>query len=521
MAGPIRVLAQKTLPVFSLRSPLETHRILSDWLQRSLPVAGLPLTAETARYQFDGGYADVNQGNGALWIARDGLWTPPPLDDAAALARLPTTVPVALAGRPLSELAARFTGDDYDGITITPEANWTNGARLVIWRRSGNVRSEYVLDRTESLRLVLRAPAHGVEAVPINGGGGRVAGRAGLDGEWLGLSVAVPRIGASVGQFAVVDRAGLDAQIQARFALFDSVLFDAFLTFRVAGSAFERFLCPFWNYEVVGRIGTRYVPLGYFPLLAVEFPGINPLAQGPPEPQPATRGTQQGVVWGGGTTRKMLVSWLGESAGKLLTSNAARLAALEVMQAAGWTCRDEGNNACAEMDWHRLAVPGVRAADLACYIGHADADGMMFRQPDANWLAARDCRFGGQLKWVVSDACGPLQDPSAGGSRSAFEMWGRAFDGCRAFLGFASPQDPSSELIPRTLAYTLKGQALARAWFQCACETHGGHTAPTWTAGLFGTDGRATTLDDRFDGFQTPAVGLSPPVMAGLWIPVG
>jgi len=521
MAGPIRVLAQQTLPVFSLRGPLDTHRILSDWLQQSLPVAGLPLTADTARYQFDGGYADVNQRDGALWIAKDVLWTPPALDDAAALTRLPTTVPVAMAGRSLSEFAGHFTGGDYDGITITPESSWTNGTRLVIWRRKGNARQEYVLDRTESLRLVLRAPAHGVDAVPISGGGGRVAGRTGPDGQWLGLSVAVPRIGASVGQFAVVNRGGLDEQMRARFALFDSVLVDAYLTYRVASSAFERFLCPFWNYEVVGRIGTRYMPLGYFPMLAVEFPGITPLAQGPPEPQPPQRTAHEGVVWGGAAGAKMLVSWLGESAGKLLTSNAARLGAIKVMQHAGWTCRDEGNEACAEMDWNRLAASGINAADLACYIGHADGGGMQFRPPDAGLLHANVCRFGSQLKWVLCDACGPLQDPVAGAPVSAFYMWQRAFAGCRSLLGFATAQEPNGALVPLTLTYALRGQPLAKAWFQCACETHGSHDTPTWVAGLFASDGKTTTLDDRLGQFDAPVVSNRPDVLAGLWIPIG
>jgi hypothetical protein len=219
----------------------------------------------------------------------------------------------------------------------------------------------------------------------------------------------------------------------------------------------------------------------------------------------------------------MLLSWLGERVKGHPSTLLARNRIVTTMAVNGWNCRDCGEEDAAEKDWHRLADLGVNAAELGCYIGHANANSMMFCEPADESLSYDDCQFGGdRLRWVVFDACGPLHDSVAASGGSAFDVWARIFDGLRFMVAFATPQRPNEAQLWRALVYALAGQPLAKAWFQSVCETQGSATnngRPAWVAGMFAVDGTTTTIEDRLSE-KTPAGAKDPAMLAGVWIPM-
>ena len=531
MAGPeIRTLDRETLPVFQLRdadSDALAAQVAQAVLDVSLPRASPEeLFGTTVRYRMEGGHLDWDTRTGSIWAAKDQLWRVPSLD-ADSLAGLSTAFPAAPADAARVEALARLlaAASDYDGVTLKVEPKWKSGSRLVVWRRAGAKasRAEYCLDRTESLHLTLTSSKHALAAVPLSGSGAGFGGRSAIDGGWLGFSAAVPHIEKYLGEFATIPRDDLYDELRDTYAGVDILVSDVTLSYRVHDAHGTRILLPFWTFEVVAAIGGRSMPIGLVPVPAVAFPlpilGSLPTA-------PAPRLANGSIDWGASAAEpRLLLSWLGKRKGAPLATRGSRDRVAALIQAAGWTYRDCGDEDADERDWHARAASGVNQADIACYLGHATGEGMTFSVPSDEWLDHSECHFGDRLKWVLIDACGPLRDTAAHGAMSAFKYWAPAFDGLRSLLGFGSLQEPGTEHLCRTLQYALStaGQPIAKAWFQSACETQRSCTnrgQPAWAAGLFAVDGNLTTIEDRVGQPPTPTVGIQPGVMAGVWIPL-
>ena len=499
-----RLRARATLPVFALsRDP-----------------TGDDAVGSVAASVFDpSATTDVDPVTGGLWIADDALWRPPAIT-SSAIDALPTTTP----GSRSDGLAAmvQAVSQQTDGVRIRADAAWSDGARLVVWERAGWTRTHRFLDRTDGYRVSLDAPDHDLDAVTLTGPGAVVTTRTGPRGEPLGFHAAVPRLTGARRELPVVDRAAADAIVREGLRGFDGVRLSASLTYRVVETPDGPWLCPHWAYEIVARHEHGEVALANRSIPAVE---IELLAERSDPPATFEPNDQHLVDWGPpGTEPRCLLSWLGEDTGRITLSVAVRDSIVASLTQSGWRCRDFGERAAVEAHWNRLAAGAIRQADLAGYVGHAAAYGMKFNLPDAAWLESDVCRFGGRLKWVVIDGCGPLQDEVAASGTSAFDMWARSFQGLRALLGFATTQEQNARQFPRTIEYGLNGRPLARAWFQAACECQGSrtnHGHPAWVAGLFCVDGAATTIDDRLSEVHRLQAMAEPERLAGVWVPLG
>lgn len=495
---------RRTLPAFELAPPRARRAMI-----HAAARAFLPPRRTSAR----DGPADASLDRATEWIATDALWRLPALDDRG-LASLPAAPPAAPDD---VSLAVR---QRCGAVHVRADPAWTDGARLVIWDRRGWTRTPHILDRTDAFALTLDAPRHGLLGIPLTGPGAALSTRVSPDGTPLALHVAVPRLTGAHRDLPAVDRREADRRVMGAIGGFDELRLRASLGYRLAETVDGPWLCPFWTYRIVARLGGRAVRI---PAPAVPAVRIDLVPRS--SDRAAATATRVPVGWDPPAERpRVLLSWIGERTGGLSTGRCVRDALGRSFERAGWSCRDFGDRDAIEAHWNRLAGTVLRQADFAAYVGHATASGMMFCPPDAAWLEARDCRFGGRLKWVAVDGCGPLQDDAAGSGGSAFDRWARAFCGVRSLLGFATTQEDSAEQFARAVRYALDGQPLARAWFQAACECQGiraNHGRPAWVAGLFAVDGAATTIEDRLcDAGRLPPIEM-PDRLAGLWIPIG
>jgi hypothetical protein len=462
---------------------------------------------------------NIDPGTSSVWIANDALWRLPAITPSSIDA-LPRTLPGSRS-HGLSPVV-RSLEQRTNGIRVRADPAWSDGARLVIWERAGWTRTHRFLDRTDGYALSLDAPDHDLDGVPLTGAGAVVTTRTGPRGEPFGIHAAVPRPTGARLELPIVDRASADEKVREGLRGFDCVRLDATLTYRVVETPGGPYLCPHWAYDIVARHEDRDVPLASRCVPAVEIELLSPASIAVPS---HVANDDQVVGWTGAATEpRFLLSWLGEETGRIRLSRVARDAIIASLSQCGWRCRDFGEHAAMEAHWNRLADGAIRQADLAGYIGHAAAYGMKFNPPDAAWLESSACRFGGRLKWIVIDGCGPLQDEVAASGASAFDLWARAFQGLRALLGFATTQEQNARQFSRAIEYSLRGQPLARAWFQAVCECQGtltNHGKPAWVAGLFSVDGTDTTIDDRLADAQQLQPLDEPGQLAGVWVPLG
>jgi hypothetical protein len=516
---------RSTLPIFELAAPVTPHDSLAPlargFFSVSLAAADAQqVTADTLRFRFPSGHADVNLETGGLWLASDALWRLPAVAEGGV-----DTLPSALPPRLRDQFSGMVLslGQRAAGVQVRPDPAWADGARLVVWERQGWRRTTRYLDRTEGFRLKLDAPGHGLASVPIAGPGAALTRRTSPDGRSVGLHVAIPRLTGARLEVRALDRAGIDDVVLEALRQFESVRFAASLTYRAVQTTDGPYLCPFWTYEIVARLENRDVPIAAPSFPAVEIEQIVPGTR--PETPLRPRAPSDGVDWGPETARpRFLLSWLGERAGRISFSRTIRDALVGSLTRDGWTCRDFGELQAAEAHWNRLAPGAIGQADMAGYAGHAAEYGMQFCPPDAAWLESRNCSFGGRLKWVLIDACGPLQDEVAGSGHSAFDHWAGSFCGMRAMLGFATAQQQNDSQFARALEYALAGQPLGRAWFQAACECQGpgtNHGRPAWAAGIFCVDGASTTMEDRLGDAGRLVQIDAPDTLAGVWVPLG
>lgn len=512
-------MKRRTLPVFAVSDAapgLRTvHALASLFLGEDISLgAGVEIGAGITRYRAGQVTIYLHERTSALWIADDALWQASDLDGAQADTH--GAAPPSAPSPRLDNLvnAVQRTGDRA---RLRVEPAWRDGTRLVIWERTHWTRSERWLDRSNGYTVHLDAADHDLDGVPLTGPGVVLTTRAAADGRPLAFHAALPALTGRRYEYPVADRTEADRAVRERFAEFDDLRLEIRFTYRIAWTTAGRCLCPHWSYSGSGRLAGRDVPLPDVHVPAVEI-GAAIHAEG-------RRGALEAAVrWDGNVTSpRLFVSWLGERAGRLGLSRPTvdRLVPLMVRQ--GWQCIDAGEDRACEAHWNRLAASGIREADLVAYIGHAAEYGLKLMPPDAAWLDAADCRFGGRLKWVVVDGCGPLQDHVAGGNTSAFDHWARAFDGVRSLLGFASAQEQNDRQLPLAIEYALGGEPIARAWFQAVCERQGSRTnrgAPAWVAGLFAVEHSTTTIDDRLTDLELPSIA-APERLAGVWVPLG
>ena len=498
-----RLRARTTLPVFALSrdpSPGEGTRSL-------------------AASVFPSATVDVDQDTSSIWVADEALWRLPAIT-TSAIGGLPRTLPENRSDG-LSGLV-RSLEQRTNGICVRADPAWSDGARLVIWERTGWTRTHRFLDRTDGYTVSLDAPDHDLDGVPLTGPGAVVTTRTGPRGEPFGIHAAVPRPTGARLELPIVDRATADEKVREGLRAFECVRLDATLTYRVVETPGGPYLCPHWAYEVAARHEDREVRLASRCVPAVEIEVLSPASSAASSD---VANDDQFAEWRGAATEpRFLLSWLGEETGRITLSRVVRDAIIASLTQCGWRCRDFGEYAAIEAHWNRLADGAIRQADLAGYIGHAAAHGMKFSPPDTAWLESNACRFGDRLKWIVIDGCGPLQDEVAASGTSAFDLWARSFKGLRALLGFATTQEQNARQFPRAIEYSLKGQPLARAWFQAACECQGSgtnHGKPAWVAGLFAVDGSTTTIDDRLADVQRLPALNEPEQLAGVWVPLG
>jgi Family of unknown function (DUF6345) len=219
------------------------------------------------------------------------------------------------------------------------------------------------------------------------------------------------------------------------------------------------------------------------------------------------------------------MSWIGTYGGLDRTyESIARVQS--VFHRHGWRPGfDWGNELAYEQDWHANNDEWVDAVDFAYFCGHAAFDGWTLARPDDFRLtngevgransAQPDMYGSGRLRWIVLDACGPLQDPSTGAAiaTTAVGRWGGLFDGLRIILAGATKLNVN-DFVGERFARLSVDQPLIESWFRANRELRP-HTIGdqrVWVGALYATTADEDARHDRLPipGNGQPAARLFP-----------
>jgi hypothetical protein len=207
---------------------------------------------------------------------------------------------------------------------------------------------------------------------------------------------------------------------------------------------------------------------------------------------------------------------------RLLQTNAVAAA----LTSRHWTVQHYVEQTALEEHWNAKRTAFVEQADLAYYCGDASARQWMLQAPADRNLTTDDLTGGlgaGFLKWVIIDACGPLQDPmiNADEDTLASVRWAAMFDGVLGLCGFATiiiPNESQGVVLGRALTRRPVIQAWLRAGRECqpfTCDgTNTREGIGVW-AGVILADDRAAAarIGDRGHARKYPG-GLT-----SLWTP--
>ena len=171
-------------------------------------------------------------------------------------------------------------------------------------------------------------------------------------------------------------------------------------------------------------------------------------------------------------------------------------------------------------DWRADDDQWIDAVDLVFYSGHADEGSWVLHDDDRlryyDTRPPRDSRsdfWGKRLKWLIIDACGPLQDSFVSSQQvtdTLFGRWKGAFDGLQALLGAATVVNPDERVGKRFAELALKSSAV-KAWLTANREYRGSGKPVVCENGKSATV--VGVLVQRLGGDCTPfRECLSPPV---------
>jgi hypothetical protein len=187
----------------------------------------------------------------------------------------------------------------------------------------------------------------------------------------------------------------------------------------------------------------------------------------------------------------------------------------------------------------------IEAVDLVYYHGHASDVQWQVHPPDDTSVVSPRLRHlmpahaapaygSGRLRWLVLDACGPLQDCAIGDAASdVFANWADLFGGVRIVMGGAAQHAPPLRVGERFFDLATAQQdgasrmPVAEAWLTANVECLDGLAAlgrpfeqGVWSACLI-----ASNEDDDAHDDVLPSVGgarlppIEPTRITAIWVP--
>jgi hypothetical protein len=287
-------------------------------------------------------------------------------------------------------------------------------------------------------------------------------------------------------------------------------------------------LVPMWMVSPTALLDGRSVPLMTSLVPATDVPGR------PPRSEPVqTRDTKT-------TLKKAKVppdtyvaglSWIG-SAGRLYRTYESIARVEEVLKGHGWEIGfDWGNRLAHEADWHANSSQWIDAVDFGYFCGHAASDGWTLGDARLTFGdlgtagSQQPGRYGSdRLRWIVLDACGPLQDPATGASDEtcAVVRWGGMFDGLRVLMAGATKLNVS-DAVGERFAQLAVDCPLIDAWFRANSELRPnqiGHQR-VWVGALYAKTAQENARHDRLPvpkNGQPPSRVFPDPSVEGVWI---
>jgi hypothetical protein len=453
---------------------------------------------------------ELDKGTSALWFAdTTQLWKPPALDASA---------PPAVSGRATSVadgIAELFASpwERVSGVTIRREPLPEQSTLATM-----GTDSPIAIDQYASSRFVMTVPNpwhDGDLDIPIAGRTAKMALTLNPAGDPIGLQYSWWDLEYVDDRPLIPATANLGALTpQSPDLLIDG--FSASLVYHeVAVADREWLLVPMWMITPTAIVAGRKVRLMTSLKPASDVPEPPPRAE-PEQTRDPTRPMAPAAP--PPSVYRFGMSWMGSLHGLGRTyESIARVQ--EVLQRHRWRKGfDWGNRLATEEDWHVKNDEWVDAVDLAYFCGHAAFDGWTF----ADFRLTHDdlaATYGnGRLRWVVLDACGPLQDPSTGASvpNDARERWRGMFDGLRILMGGAASLSVN-DFVGERFAELAVDRPLIDAWFQANRELrpneidYEGRKERVWVGALFATSSDGDAREDRL-----PLPGNGQPVLARL-----
>lgn len=517
------IVIPERLPVYKLHRPAHTDP--SD----ALEVVELLLDAKArlvgqqfGRWQFSDGanLVDVDPRKGSFWMQSPELWVADP--DPGTIQPRRAALNALEANRPawLDPLAANLIAKQplVDDTTAGAQRLWSLQTRVAFWDDDATPQrfGDQSIDVTFSYGFALKHSAFPSGMLQVLGQAAKCGIAIDSRGERLGINFAWSRLQRIVSLF---DTLPLDVILHADRLEFESLRAEPFLAYRRFETETDAFLVPC---VAVRRLvstpdAKQFEEIRLLPATRFEemYLGATPAVMSITKPVCAVR-------WPNTRAARGFVSWLGFDASGHEYDDEIKDDVLGALAGASWTSNDGGDTCALESNWTTSAREVTNAADLVYYVGHADATRLQVAK-DA-WLSAADMRLGEpRLKWLVVDACGPLQDdPGDPNGASVFKTWRPAFHGLRAMVGFASKQEQLREQGPRAMAYALEGTPLGRAWLRAAREHQPATNSwgPTVAAGLFALEGNTSSFHDVLPSDES-SLGLLPgQKLFAIWVPL-
>jgi hypothetical protein len=409
------------------------------------------------------------------------------------------------------------------------ETPWKRVARFHVGRQQLGERSTMVatssdgpvaVDQYAATQFSITVPNpwdYGDLAIPIAGRTAKMAVTVNRRGDVIGAQYSWWHLEYYGESPVVAPAAHLEALLpDPSAALLDG--FSSSLVYQeVEVAAGQWLLMPMWMMTPSAVIDGNRVPL----MTSLKPATETPLPPPRPEPtQTRDRGTTMSKSSPPPIGYRAGMSWIGTYGGLGRTyESIARVE--EVLRGHGWHIGfDWGNQLAYEDDWHGNNHQWVDAVDLAYFCGHAACDGWTLARPDDFRLTNDDVSasgdkpdlFGsGRLRWIVLDACGPLQDPATGGSETttAIGRWSGAFDGLRILLGGATTLT-ADDFVGERFAQLAVETPLIDAWIQANRELRP-HLIGLERMHVGSLHAVTAGADARLDTLPVPGNGLPAP----------
>lgn len=484
---PTNASAEK-LPVFKLRAPqadqAQADRILVDLHKGKVPGQVQKLARVDAHIsQVGKRMVEVHKASGAVFVVdSDRLWNPAHRPTLLSQKQSRTIADGFLAkNRLMSAVDGKHSRVNFDSFSETKALSNVPGSQVVVLDTQVNYKVEVNVNRGG--RAV---------ALPVVGGGGKFKVAVGDRGDIVGFH----------GNWRGIDRVQSEEEIipqqeaEKRFRsaqknLNLSRVESSLAYFSAPPTEKQDVLAPVWVIKASAKIGDQEVPLRNAIIAATKYGPSMPIEQQQaprdvkaPLPAPLKDGRQQGSLdlissaWADAANRTFGVEFIGVSGG--LAQSAANAAGFRnTMIARGWTSKFYYGDANAwESDWRKNNNSYVDNVDIVFYTGHANSWGWVLSPPEDNFLSdaevrakAPDLYGNNNLDWLIIAACGPMQDPHfTSGINSAFDRWGKIFNGLRVFMGYGAVTYDQSIEGRRVAELATQGWPIIDAWFRAAWE---------------------------------------------------